>query len=86
MSLKILLGLVLLILFVISYNIGLASLAKHTRYGKGGKTGKNQFGAVWKKIKNAGSYEFWLTEADEYQQLSERLKKITEEFKREEKK
>lgn len=86
MSLKVLFELVLLILAVIFYNIGLASLAKRTGRGKRGKTGKNQLGTIWEKIKNADSYEFWLTEADKYQQLSERLKKIAKENEREEEK
>jgi hypothetical protein len=71
-NLKIVFGLFILIAFVVSYNLGLIAISRKM---KNRKNLLNIFG----KIKKINSYEFWMTDSEKYQQLSDKMRRIEKE-------
>ncbi len=79
MNLKIILGLIISIILVVSYNLGLISISKKMR------NHKNHLNFLG-KIKKINSYEFWMTDSEKFQQLSDKIHGIQKKDEQEEKK
>lgn len=79
MNFKIILGLILLITLVVSYNLGLITISRKMK-------NRNSPLNIFRKIKKINSSEFWMTDSEKYQQLSDKIRGIEKENEQEEEK
>ena len=79
MNFKIILGLILLITLVVSYNLGLITISRKMK-------NRNSPLNIFTKIKKINSSEFWMTDSEKYQQLSDKIRGIEKENEQEEEK
>lgn len=71
MNYRILIGFVLLALFVGIYHFAAAVYARQAKETLQRRQRDNKYEAMLSRFRKIGSYEFWLTGSEIYQQLSE---------------
>ncbi len=71
MNLKIIIGLVLLALFVVVYHLVAAEYARQAEERLRRGKDEDKYAMMLNQFHKIGSYEFWLTGSDKYEQLSE---------------
>lgn len=70
MNLKIGIGLVLLVMFVGIYHLAAAEYARQAKKSLRQRQDQDKYTTMLNQFHKVGSYEFWLTGSDKYEQLA----------------